>query len=167
MGTRAVFPGSFDPLTVAHLAIADAVVEQLEATRVDLVVSVEPLAKAATDQSPAHERIEAIRRLASVRPWLDATVTTDRLLADIAEGYDLLVIGADKWHQLIDARFYGGSIRRRDAALERLPQIALAPRTGIQIPDDRPDDLVILEVDPRLHPVSSTAVRQGRTEWRA
>jgi len=34
-----VFPGSFDPLTTAHLAIADAAIEACELHRLDLVIS--------------------------------------------------------------------------------------------------------------------------------
>ena len=34
---RGVFPGSFDPLTVAHLAIADAAVSYFGLDRLDLV----------------------------------------------------------------------------------------------------------------------------------
>ena len=42
-------------------------------------------------------------------PSLRAADTTDeQLIADLAEGYDVCVIGADKWHQLHDLTFYGG-----------------------------------------------------------
>ncbi len=161
-----MFPGSFDPLTVAHLGVADAVVEQLAVVRVDLVISEVPLAKEAVAQTPAHERIDAIRRHAVAdRPWLGAHLTDSQLLADIADGYDVLVIGADKWHQLVDVRFYDGSATARDAALARLPRLAIAPRGGIEVPSI--DGAHVLEVDLDLHHVSSTAVRDGRAEWRA
>ena len=85
--------------------------------------------------------------------------------SDIADGYDILVIGADKWRQLIDLQFYGGSAAARDEALARLPRLAVAPRAGSPLPDR--DDVVLLEVDLRHRVVSSTAVRGGRHEWRA
>lgn len=160
-----MFPGSFDPLTVAHLAIADAVVAELDVLRVDLVVSTVPLAKEHLDQSPASQRIAHIRRHATDRPWLDAAVTQHQLLADIAEGYDVLVVGADKWHQLFDVAFYGGSKARRDESLARLPRVAVAPRSGVPVPTSA--DVHVLDVHPSLHEVSSTAVRSGRTDWRA
>ena len=160
-----MFPGSFDPLTVAHLAIADAVVAELQVLRVDLVVSTVPLAKEHLDQAPAAERIARIRRHAADRPWLDAAVTRHQLLADIAEGYDVLVVGADKWHQLFDVSFYGDSAARRDEALARLPRVAVAPRAGVEVPTS--SGVHVLDVHPSLHEVSSTAVRSGRTDWRA
>ena len=99
------------------------------------------------------------------RPWLGARATEAQLLADIADGYDILVLGADKWYQLRDVRFYGGSERARDDALGRLPPIALAPRSGVRVPAE--PGLHILSVPAEHHEVSSTAVRDGRDEWRA
>ena len=160
-----VFPGSFDPLTVAHLAIADAAREQCGLERLDLVVSHVALAKEARRQAPPAERLTQIERATPDRPWLVARDTDAQLLADIAEGYDLLVIGADKWHQLHDPRFYGGSAAAMRAALARLPPVAVAPRAGVLLPDD--PGVTLLDVDPVHHRVSSTGVREGRLEWRA
>lgn len=161
---RAVFPGSFDPLTVAHLAVADAVREELAVDTVDLVISRVALGK--EDRTTAvQERVDAIRAHRDQRPWLDATVTEAQLLADIADGYDVLVIGADKWHELHDVRFYGGSQRVRDEALARLPTVAVAPRTGSDVPAG--GDVHVLHVPDEHRPVSSTAVRAGRDDWRA
>lgn len=163
-----MFPGSFDPLTVAHLAIAEAVVDQCAVVSVELVVSVDPLAKDAADQTPPHVRIDRVRTVAAARPWLTARTTEHRLLVDIADGYDVVVLGADKWHQLHDVAFYG-SVDARDAALARLPRLAIAHRAGtapLRL-HDSPLDVVVLEIDPAHAVVSSTAVRAGRDEWRA
>lgn len=160
-----MFPGSFDPLTVAHLAVADAVRNQLGVDRVDLVVSRVALAKEHRT-TPVDERIEAIRAHRGERPWLDAFATDAQLLADIAEGYDVVVMGADKWRQLREVRFYGGSASARDAALARLPRVALAPRAGAVLPPPD-DDVHVLRLPERHRQVSSTAVRQGRDDWRA
>ena len=165
MARHGVYPGSFDPLTVAHLAIADAAREQCALDRVDLVVSQVALAKEDRLQAPVAERLAQIGAAALDRPWLVARSTSAQLLADIAQGYDLLVVGADKWVQIHDPRFYGGSEEAMSAALARLPQVAVAPRAGVALPDH--DGLVALEVDPAHHHVSSTAVREGRVEWRA
>ena len=59
--------------------------------------------------------------------WLGVRTTEAQLLADIAEGYDVLIMGADKWHQVLDVRYYGGSGEARDAAVARLPRLAIAP----------------------------------------
>jgi hypothetical protein len=161
-----VYPGSFDPLTTAHLAIADAAVARFELDRLDLVLSRVALAKEPHQQSSLDERVAAIERAARVRPALRARVTDQQLLADIAAGYDVCILGADKWHQLHDPAFYGGSGAARDAALARLPVLAVAPRAGVAAPVTG-IGVVLLEVDPSFHHVSSTGVRAGREEWRA
>lgn len=167
---RAVFPGSFDPVTVAHVAVADAVRAQLGVSTVDLVISRIALAKEHRRTTPAEHRAAAIERLRDARPWLRGLVTDAQLLADIAAGYDVLVIGADKWDQLLDVRFYGGSSHARDDALARLPRLAVAPRAGASLPSHDQamvEEVHVLDVDGHHHEVSSTAVRGGRTDWRA
>jgi hypothetical protein len=162
-----VFPGSFDPLTTAHLAIADAVTDALGLERLDLVMSEVALAKAHGGHSSLEDRLAAIAAAAATgRPHLRGLVTPHGLIADIAEGYDVCVVGADKWHQLHDAAFYGGSPEARDAALARLPRLAVAPRPGVAAPT-LSGDAVLLDVDPAFGEVSSSAVRDGREEWRA
>lgn len=159
-----MFPGTFDPLTVAHVAVADAVRQELAVATVELVISRVALAKEHVT-TPVDERTAAIRRLRASRPWLHAGVTEAQLLADIAAGYDVLVLGADKWHQLHDERFYGGSALARDAALARLPRVAVAPRSGASLPTD--PDVHVLAVPREHHDVSSTGVRRGMDVWRA
>lgn len=165
MAVRAVFPGSFDPLTTAHLAVADAACEQLGLDLVDLVVSEVALGKESGHSTTVADRLRTIEERCGDRPWLRARRTTAQLLADIASGYDVLVIGADKWAQLHDPAFYGGSPEARDAAIARLPRVAVAPRSGHAVPQDA--SVVVLDVDPVHHPVSATGVRRGRDDWRA
>ncbi len=161
-----VFPGSFDPLTTAHLAIADAAIVACGLDQLDLVISRAALAKAPGGHTAIEARMAAIERAAVARPALRARSTEAQLIADVADGYDVCVIGADKWHQLHDLAFYDGSEAGRDAALARLPMLAVAPRHGVTVPATR-DGLVILTIDAAFHTVSSTAVRAGREEWRA
>lgn len=168
-----MYPGSFDPVTVAHLHVAEAAVARCGLDRLDLTVSVTTLGKDDGRLSPSEDRLAALHELADSRPWLGVRRTTHSLLADIADGYDVVVLGADKWHQLLDPGWYG-SIEERDAALRRLPELALAPRPPWSLPGEDPAaeppvDLavVVLDTDPAHHPVSATAVRDGRHEWRA
>jgi predicted RNA-binding protein with PIN domain len=65
-------------------------------------------------------------------------------------------MGADKWEQVRDPGWYGGSTDARDAALALLPRILVAPRHGFD-----PGDIELLEVDPSLATMSSTAAREG------
>ncbi len=163
MARTGVFPGSFDPLTVAHLAIADAAVVECGLDVLDLVVSATPLAKEDRRQAPVADRLAAIEARAATRPWLGARQTSAQLLADIAAGYDVLVMGADKWHQLHDDRFYG-SVAARDEALASLPEVVVVLRPGHGVPAG---GATIVELPVHLRAVSSTGVREGRSEWRA
>jgi hypothetical protein len=122
------------------------------------------LAKEQGHHLPLDDRVSAAQAAASGRPWLRVVVTDAQLLADIAEGYDVVVMGADKWAQLHDVTFYDGSEAARDEALARLPEVALARRPPAPVPDR---GAVILDLPPHLAEVSSTAVRDGRADWRA
>ena len=152
---RGAYPGTFDPPTIAHLAIAEAARSQCGLTTIDLLVNPNPLGK--SDTRPLATRVAMLEAVASSRPWL-RVVTTDQLhLADIAEGYDVLVLGADKWTQVLDPGFYA-SEHERDVAVARLPKLAVAPRHDFPVPHD----CIVLDVD--LSHVSSTAARDGRTD---
>lgn len=171
--TAAAYPGSFDPLTVAHLAIASAAVTQLGVDRVDLVLSVDPLGKEAAGQVRVRDRVEVLEAVAAARDWLGVRTTEARLVADIAAGYDAVVVGADKWAQVLDPVWYGGSATARDRAVAALGTVALAPRadprTAARLPHPEPGHLAVriveLDVHPDHHGVSATAVRAGRREW--
>src|SRR5690349_15378321 len=120
---RGVYPGSFNPPTVAHLAIAEAAVEQCGLERLDLVISVDALGKSADELLPLDRRLAALGRAGSTRPWLATDTTDRRLIADIAMGYDVIVVGVDKWQQVVDPAWYGNSHAARDRALASLPRI--------------------------------------------
>jgi hypothetical protein len=99
--------------------------------------------------------------------------TRHSLVADIAEGYEVIILGADKWHQVLDPVWYADS-NARNEALQRLPLVALAARPPWTMPGEDPAadppagvDVVVLDTDPSHHPVSATDVRAGREEWRA
>ena len=143
--------------------MADAAHTQCRLDRVDLVLSRQALAKEQGHHLSLDERVDALRRVAAGRPWLGVEVTDRQLIADIAEGYDVVVMGADKWVQLHDVTFYGGSAAARDDALARLPDVAIAPRPPTPIPIDA--GAVVLDVPAHLAEVSSTAVREGRHDW--
>ena len=57
-------------------------------------------------------------------------MTDAQLITDIAAGYDVVVMGADKWAQVRDPAWYDGSTAARDAALARLARVLVAPRPG-------------------------------------
>ena len=157
---RGAFPGSFNPLTLGHLAVVDAARDQCGLDVVDLVVSRVALAKESVQRPRLDDRITVLRAAARARPWLGVVVTDQQLIADIAAGYDVVVMGADKWLQVVDPSFYGGSSAERDAAIARLPDVVIAPRPPAAVPHD----VAVLDV---MHDASSTGVRDGRHEWMA
>ena len=152
---RGAYPGTFDPPTVAHLAIAEAARSQCGLASVDLILNPNPLGK--SGMRPLQRRVAMLEAVASTRPWLNVVVTDQLHLVDIAQGYDVLVLGADKWSQVLDPAFYS-SVSDRDDAVARLPRLAVAPRHDCPVPQD----CVVLEVD--LSHVSSTEARAGRTD---
>jgi phosphopantetheine adenylyltransferase len=162
MSTRAahgVYPGSFDPPTIAHVAIAEAAVRTGTLTRLDLAVSRIALGKDADGQRPIESRVALLERLTDARPWLSVIVTDAQLITDIAAGYDLVVMGADKWAQVRDPAWYDGSAAARDAALARLSRVLVAPRPGFEVVGAE-----VLEVPAHLGTVSSSAARAGNLE---
>jgi nicotinic acid mononucleotide adenylyltransferase/predicted RNA-binding protein with PIN domain len=153
---RGVYPGSFDPPTIAHVAIAEAAVRAAELDRLDLAISRSALGKDPTTQRPLEARLAAVERITESRPWLGIVVTEAQLIADIAAGYDAVVMGADKWAQVRDPAWYAGDPTARDDALARLPRVLVAPRPGFTV-----DDAELLELPADLGAVSSSAAREG------
>lgn len=158
------YPGSFNPLTVVHLAVAEAAVAQCGLGRVDLVVSRVALGKEDVARPRLEDRVAVLEAAAAHRSWLGVAVTDHQLLADIADRYDVLVMGSDKWAQVLDPSFYGGSEAARDRALTRLPRLAVAPRADHH---DVPAGAVVLDVPADLAAVSATGARDGRLDWMA
>ena len=148
------FPGTFNPPTVAHLAIAEAARAAHDLERIDLVLSRAPIGKEHVVVPPFEDRLTVLARIAERFDWLHVVVTDHRLIVDIASGYDLVIMGADKWQQVNDPQFYDGSPQQRDAALRRLPAVALFEREGFDVE-------ATVELDPALRGVSSTLAREG------
>lgn len=156
---RAAYPGSFDPLTVAHLGIATAARDALDLDRVDLVISRVALGKEHRAGARLEDRVTAIARAATSRPWLAVVVTDLQYVADIAAGYDAVIMGADKWAQLHDPAFYA-SPEAQAEALARLPRPLVVPRRPWPTPDEHR-----LVVPDHLAEVSATHARTTRPDW--
>lgn len=154
---RAVFPGSFNPLTVAHLEIANLAREQHDLDEVHFVVSHSALDKPDPEGPPFDQRVALLKADAQAHDWLVVETTELQLIADIAQGYDAVIMGADKWFQVNDERYYASEIER-DAAVARLPTVIVAERAGQVVDDSR---ATALRTPSELHHVSSTAARAG------
>lgn len=158
MGRIGVYPGSFNPPTIAHLAIARRAIEAHGLDRIDLSVSRTALAKETVDHPRFADRISVIEASVSASGDIGVRVTERQLLVDIAEGYDVLVVGADKWRQIHDPDWYGGDPGARDLAMAQLPRLAVVPRDGIDVPTE-----LVLDVDAAIG-ISSTRARSGALE---
>ena len=164
----AVYPGSFDPPTIAHLAITEAALDHVASVR--LVLSERALGKDVPAGGTSVEvRRSVLRSAVRDRPEVDVAVTAARLVVDIAEeaGADAVVVGSDKWSQVTDPAWYGGSVAARDAVLARLPVVLLVPRVGggpaqvEAVPRPAGVEVVRLELPVELRTVSSTRARAG------
>jgi hypothetical protein len=168
-----VYPGSFDPPTIAHVHLAETAIAQLGLDRVDFALSARTLGKDDSRLRPIDDRVAELTAISSGNARIGVTMTPHSLVADIAEGYQVIILGADKWHQVLDPVWYA-SIDARNEALQRLPLVALAARPPWTMPGENASadppvgvDVVILDTDPSHHPVSATDVRAGREDWRA
>jgi nicotinic acid mononucleotide adenylyltransferase len=119
------YPGSFNPATVAHVAIAEAAWQQCGLERVDLILSEQTLGKLDVVGPTVEDRAESLRLVLKDRPWIGVAITTSQLLAEIAASYDVLVMGADKWQQITELHWYD-SDEHRQRSLGSLPRLAIA-----------------------------------------
>jgi len=157
---RGVYPGSFNPPTLAHVEIAAAAAEQHRLDIVDLAISRVALAKEDVTVPRFDHRLQVVAEVVEDHHWLGMLVTNAQLLVDIADGYDVLVMGADKWHQIQDPVFYDDNAAARDAAMAALPTVAVAPRPPLEVPDE-----ILLDVPDELADMSSSAARDGMHHW--
>lgn len=160
-----VYPGTFNPPTIAHLAIAQAAQEQGGLDVVELVVSVESLGKEARALPCAAARHRVLQAIADNRSWLTARIAAAQLVAEIADGADAVILGADKWAQVTDPAWYGGDSGMRDTAVAGLPLVLVAPRPPLPLPLVVPGRVQILDLSRDHHAVSSSAVRAGQRAW--
>src|SRR3954447_15284444 len=154
-----VYPGSFNPPTLAHLGIAAAARDRHGLDRVDFVLSVRALEKEHVDRPLWRDRLAILEGVARRVGWIGVRTTEAQLLADIAEGYDVLIMGADKWHQVLDVRYYGGLGEARNEAVARLPRLAIAPHPPLEVPHE-----LLLEVADHYADMSSSRARAGARE---
>jgi hypothetical protein len=159
---RGAYPGSFNPPTLAHLAIVDAAREAHRLDHVDLIVSRVALGKPDPPGPPLEERIDLLEAMSRRVGGMGVVLTDAQLIAELADGYDVVVVGADKWHQINDPAFYGDSIEARDAAVASLPTIAVVPRPPWPVPP-----ALELPIQPSWFTASSTAARAGAIDLMA
>ncbi len=153
-----VYPGSFNPPTIAHLALSEAALTQRGLDRIVWSISRVALAKEDVAHPRFEHRLEVLERIAATVDWLEIRVTDAQLMVDVARGFDVVIMGADKWAQINEPHWYPSS-SDRDAAIAALPEIAVAPRP----PHPMPAGLT-LTLDHHHSTVSSSVAREGAVE---
>ena len=156
---RAVYPGSFNPPTIGHIAIVNSAINHFGISELHLAISTVALGKEKLTVPSVADRVEILRRSLNQIPEASVLETRKQLIADIAEGYDLVILGADKWAQLHDLSFYKDK-EHMAQCLRRLPKLAVAPRNGIAVPQE-----ILLTVPEEINSISSSQVRRGKFEW--
>ena len=176
-GSIGLVPGSFDPMTVAHVALAEAA-----AGHAILVWSPATLPKERSSgghpEPPLLDpvrRIESLLAFAEAHPVIGVAISSHGRYVDQAEAFartfpgarPVIAVGSDKVLQLLDPVWYDD----RDAALARLfavADIAYAARSGGEEELDRllaseprwAPRLRQLDVSPTLARISSRDVRR-------
>lgn len=181
----AVLAGSFNPLTIAHVALAD-VAERAELGPVAFALSTRTVDKEHLVGALLEDRLLVLELHAEPRPArLVALVNRGLYVEQAALVRAALprlealtfVVGFDKIVQIFDPRYYAD----RDAALERLfglAGFAVAPRAGAGRPElgallGRPenrrfaDRVRPLEVAPVLAEIAASTLRGALAEGRA
>ena len=99
--------------------------------RLDFAISRVALGK--EDRADVERRRRALDALiAAGRPELGVVVTDAQLIADIAAGYDVVVMGADKWAQVNDPAWYRVGRRTGRGARARCRACSSRPRPGFR-----------------------------------
>lgn len=133
-----------------------------ELDEVHLIVSRAALGKADANNAPFDLRVDVIEASIAHADWMKLVVSDDQLIADLAHGYDAVIMGADKWDQVNDPAFYGDDSAARDIAVGRLPQIVGPARPGS---GPLPESALTIQLPAKLQDVSSSGARAGRSEW--
>ncbi|HLZ07351.1 MAG TPA: hypothetical protein VKT80_02105 [Chloroflexota bacterium] len=132
----ALLPGSFNPPTVAHLALARSVLDSALVDRVDFVLATRTINKERLEGLSLDDRLLLLLGLIEGEPDLGLVVVNRGLYVDQAEAVRAAVpaldqlsfiVGFDKIVQIFDPRYYVD----REAALRRLFDLAsffVAPR---------------------------------------
>ena len=161
-----VLGGTFDPIHIAHLLLAEQAAEQLVLDKVLLVPAGDPWRKAGREVTPAVLRLEIVRRAVADNPLFEvddreirregATYTIDTLRemrAEVDPDDDLfLLLGEDALADL--------PLWREPEAFPDYATVVVAPREGAELPETLPFDPVAIErIDMPYMNVSATDLR--------
>jgi nicotinate-nucleotide adenylyltransferase len=156
VGAHGLFGGTFDPIHLAHLAVAEAALDDLGLADVTFIPAGEPPHKPERNISPASDRVAMVEaaiadnpgfRLSTIEVERDGpsyTVDTLAALAGAGFGPLALIISMDS--------FLGLPTWREPERVLSLATLVVAPRDGVE---DAPDDFLAA----RLPGVAASVVR--------
>jgi len=133
VGRAAVFGGSFNPIHLGHLLMADEMLERLRLDRVIFVPAAAPPHKPPALLAPAEHRYEMVRLAVAGHPGFEVSdlelrrrgpsYTVDTLEALAERGDELfLVVGSETFLDLLSWR--------RPRRIAELARLVVVPRTG-------------------------------------
>jgi nicotinate-nucleotide adenylyltransferase len=191
VGRTAVFGGSFNPIHLGHLVMADEMLERLRLDRMLFVPAAAPPHKSPTLLAPAEHRFEMVRLAVAGHPGFEVSdielrrrgpsFTVDTLEALARSGEDLfLLVGSETFLDLLSWR--------QPRRIVELARLVVVPRTGSPFdpegaaaqtvlreigaerfvgPDERITPATVVVVHAVSLPISSsdlrTRARQGRS----
>lgn len=164
----AAFPGSYHPITVAHLAVARAALRI-----VDEVVFVMPqqFPHKVYERVGLTERMELVQRAVQVEPHFSAAVTTGGLFIDVARecraeygaGAEIYVLcGADAAERIVNWDY--GPQASFERMLDEFQMLVAARGSTYQPPKHLAGRIHPLPLDAGWSDVSATEVRRRITE---
>lgn len=133
VGRTAVFGGSFNPIHLGHLLMADEMLERLGLDRVTFVPAAQPPHKPPSLLAPAEHRYEMVRRAVAAHPGFEVSdielrrrgpsFTVDTLEAMARTGDELfLLVGSETFLDLLSWR--------QPRRIVELARLVVVPRTG-------------------------------------
>jgi nicotinate-nucleotide adenylyltransferase len=161
----AIFGGSFDPVHLGHLLLAELAREQLSLERVIFVPAAQGPHKEVAPRATDSQRMEMLRLAIADRDefsidecelkrgGVSYTIDTIRLLSERWGEQPYLLIGADNLNELLTWR--------EIKTLAKLVTFAYAPRPGNSVAEVNPlPDMRVRKIEMPLFAVSSTEIRQ-------
>ncbi len=133
-----IMPGSYNPPTSAHLALAEAGRQAIPQAGLFLALGTTIIDKERTERATLLDRLLLLDQIARRSGQIGVLLTNQGLYVEQARaaraafpraGQIVFVVGYDKIEQIFDARYY----QDRDAALKELFSLAsflVAPRAG-------------------------------------
>lgn len=159
-GSILLLPGAFNPLTLAHLTLADSAKQANPGSMLYFIVNTTTINKEQIERASLLDRLLLLELVAQRERFLGVLVTNQGLYVDQAEVAHAVfpgakelrfVIGFDKIVQIFDPRYYTD----KEAALKRLftlTQLLVAPRGAHEV-----NDIVTLMQHPENQPFQSFA----------